>query len=84
MRYFLFAARMYRQLEAKPPTNRDVIETKVRDWQFRLHNALAQADNNNGIIGIIAGFHVQRLPDSVYWQGMIRWGILRRNIAREV
>lgn len=84
VRYFLFAAWMYRQLEAKPPTSRDVIEKEVRDWQFRLRNALAQADNNDGIIGKIAGFHVQRLPDSVYWQGMIRWGILRRSIAREV
>lgn len=84
VRYFLFAAWMYRQLEAKPITSRDAIEKEVRDWQFRLRNALTQADNNDGVIGKVAGRYVQRLPDSVYWQGMIRWGILRRSIAREV
>src|SRR5690606_28093607 len=30
-----------------------------------------------GVIGYQAGASVQRLPSSVYWQGLRRWGILR-------
>src|SRR3954452_19075813 len=75
-RYFLFVPWMYRELEWKRTPSR-VAADKARALQGRLRDALIKGGEEIGVIGFRAGLHVQRLPASVYWFGLRRWGILR-------
>ena len=50
---------------------------RARVLQGRLRDALIEGGEETGVIGYRAGLHVQRLPASVYWYGLRRWGILQ-------
>jgi hypothetical protein len=44
---------------------------------------LIKGAEETGVIGFRAGLHVQRLPASVYWFGLRRWGVLRYDGTEE-
>jgi hypothetical protein len=76
-RYFLFIPWLYRQLETeRVPSNR--VDRRARELQGRLVQSLKAGGegSNAGVIGIEAGENIQRLPSTIYWQGLRRWGIL--------
>jgi hypothetical protein len=53
------------------------VSDRARVLQGRLRDALIEGGEETGVIGYRAGLHVQRLPASVYWYGLRRWGISR-------
>ena len=75
-RYFLFIPWLYGLLEReRVPSSR--ADGHVRKLQWRLVQSLQAGGEgaSKGVIGIEAGEHLQRLPSTIYWQGLRRWGI---------
>lgn len=68
-RYFLFVPWMYQQMEAKRVPSA-VIGKKVRDFEIRLIDALAESEDSHGTIGITARETLQRVPSSIYWNAL--------------
>lgn len=75
-RYFFFVPWVYADLERRRVPAGE-FEHQLRRVQGKLRGALVDGGNETGVIGYRAGLHVQRLPSSVYWAGLRRWGILR-------
>lgn len=73
-RYFLFVPWMYKGLEEKKVPSLK-IERRARDEEIRLIYALLESTDTNGVIGKDAKKNLQRLPSSIYWQGLEAWGI---------
>jgi hypothetical protein len=72
-RYMLLVPWIYLELEGrKTPSSQ--ISTKARNWEVALINVL-DASGDKGVIGRVAHKHLQRLPSSVYWNGLRSWGI---------
>jgi len=76
VRYFLFLPWLYESLRAKDADEERFVR-RSRQLQNRLRRSLIDGGEALGVIGYQAGASVQRLPSSVYWQGLRRWGILR-------
>lgn len=74
-RYFLFVPWMYRILERQGVSSTNIGRV-ARDRELALIDALAQAGEIEGVIGIDARRRLQRLPSSIYWRGLLLWGIL--------
>ena len=75
-RYFLFVPWACQELEWKQTASR-LMADRARALQGRLRDALIKGGEETGVIGYRAGLNVQRLPASVYWYGLRRWGVLR-------
>jgi hypothetical protein len=73
-KYFLFIPWVYLILERKR-TPSAAVEVKGRKLEAELILALAQSEDKEGIIGKRRKENVQRLPSSIYWQGLATWGI---------
>ena len=76
VRYFFFLPWLYRSFRSRD-SREDRFANKRRSVQDKLRVSLGNGDETIGVIGSHAGASVQRLPSSVYWQGLRRWGILR-------
>lgn len=76
VRYFLFIPWLFRRLTA---TDREPqrFGQRLRQLQDQLRKSLMKGGEALGVIGFRAGRDVQRLPSSVYWQGLRRLGVLR-------
>lgn len=70
-KYFLFVPWMYMDLERNQVPSSKVAE-RARKFEIDLAKTLGDAD---GVIGKIAKDSLKRLPSSVYWQGLMAWGI---------
>jgi hypothetical protein len=68
-RYFFFVPWMYQQFESKrtPPAD---LARKVREFEIRLIDILADSPDPTGTIGIQARKSLQRFPSSIYWNGL--------------
>jgi hypothetical protein len=67
---------MYLALEERRvPANE--IRRKAEAEELRLVNILASSDAPEGTIGIRSRQRLKRLPSSVYWAGLLQWGIRR-------
>lgn len=73
-RYFLFIPWIYRILEAKRVTSQNVV-ARLRQAEVDLMRALEASGEKHGLIGRRRKENVLRLPSSVYWQGLLVWGI---------
>lgn len=73
-KYFLFIPWIYLTLERRRVSSND-IALRARRVETDLINSLALSDDSWGTIGRRARENVQRLPSSVYWQGLLTWGI---------
>lgn len=77
-RYFLFVPWLFRLL--KPADcEPERYAKRVRQLQDELRQSLVKGGQERGVIGYRAGGNVQRLPSSVYWQGLRRLGVMRFN-----
>ncbi len=76
VRYFLFLPWLFKKFRAKDTTE-ERFAKRSRLLQDRLRKSLIEGGEELGVIGYQAGAAVQRLPSSVYWNGLRRWGILR-------
>src|SRR5438876_719865 len=75
-RYFFFVPWMYRNFEEKGTAAAAVGKT-ARDFEIGLIDVLAKADDHAGTIGIEARHTLQRIPSSVYWNGLKTLGFFR-------
>jgi Family of unknown function (DUF6361) len=73
-RYFFFVSWMYQILEAEGVRSADIAR-KARQFEVKLINALAESDDIDGVIGIQKRASLQRLPSSIYWNGLKRLGV---------
>ena len=75
-RYFLFIPWMCRDFERRAVRS-SRIGIRFRSAEGRLIKHLSESDDVKGVIGGEAGAAVKRMPSSVYWAGLRRWGILQ-------
>ncbi|QDU96259.1 DUF6361 family protein [Lignipirellula cremea] len=73
-KYFLFAPWIYLTLENKR-TASSKVGLRARKLEIELARKLEESGETDGVIGRIAKEKLQRLPSSVYWQGLSQWGI---------
>jgi hypothetical protein len=78
VRYFLFVPWVFRLLKSAE-REPERFAQRIRHLQDQLRRSLMKDGESLGVIGYRAGGSVQRLPSSVYWQGLRRLGILRLN-----
>ena len=76
LRYVLFIPWIYQQIEKKRVNSAEV-EQVARSKEIDLIRPLERSDNNEGIIGIVARGALVRLPSTLYWSALTRWGIFR-------
>jgi len=72
--YFLFIPWMYLDLESRRVASSE-IAARARSIELRLIDVLASSSDGAGTIGVQARRLLQRLPSSIYWQGLHVWGI---------
>jgi len=73
-RYFLFVPWIYRKLEMKRVKSGD-LATRARNEETGLIRILKNRGEEQGLIGILAGDSLKRLPSNIYWNGLGVWGI---------
>jgi hypothetical protein len=68
-RYFFFVPWMYLGFEAARVSSTE-IERKSRAYEIGLIDRLADSSDPAGTIGILARSSLQRVPSSIYWNGL--------------
>lgn len=81
-RYFLFIPWLYRKLECRRVGYPDV-RRRARWAEVELIEALVDSGEELGVIGWLSRGRLQRLPSTVYWSGLRRWGILLFDRSQE-
>jgi hypothetical protein len=77
-RYFLLVPWVYQCIEHWASARRpklDEIREEARGRELQLLQHLVKAKDTEGVIGKEAGRRLQRLPSSIYWNGLAMWGI---------
>lgn len=80
-RYFVFIPWSYLSRQATGRIGSD-LKAQVDRSQRVLIETL-RSSHQTGVIGAIAGAKVRTLPSTIYWNGLITFGILRRDVAPE-
>jgi Family of unknown function (DUF6361) len=79
-RYFLFVPWLFREGERRGYAGRELVGW-VDGYERRLIEALRRGGEGgvgDGLIGRVAGVRLKILPSTIYWNGLQRFGILRR------
>ena len=74
-RYFLFVPWLCLELERKGVSS-DKAGRRLRSAEEALIGQLVDSADSDGVIGKEVGKAIKRMPSSIYWAGMKRWGIL--------
>lgn len=74
LRYALFVPWIYRSIE-RTRLSSARLSKAVRDRELALIQALSENPDTQGIIGIQARHTLARMPSTVYWAALSRWGI---------
>lgn len=74
VKYMLFIPWIYLRHEKKK-TPSEKFGRRIWEDEVALIRALLQSDDTLGVIGSTSGERLQRMPSSVYWYGLGRWGI---------
>lgn len=74
LRYMLFVPWIYKVLEEKQVSSAK-IEWRAREMEISLIDSLLEDGDPEGVIGRQARKDLKRLPSSVYWAGLKKWGI---------
>lgn len=75
-RYFLFVPWVYRRHENRGTSAAEIAQRTRRD-EVALIDALVEAGERDGVIGIDKRSELQRLPSSIYWAGLGVWRVRR-------
>jgi len=70
-RYFFFVPWMYRYLERERVRSSDIVR-RARQFEVRLIDVVLASGDSAGTIGRRARGDLQRLPSSIYWNGLRR------------
>ena len=81
LRYFLFVPWIYQRLEREGVSASDAPDAG-RELEYRLTEALLEAEDTDGVFGKEAGRRLKRLASEVYWGGLGAWGIRRFDGSR--
>ncbi|QEG27769.1 hypothetical protein GobsT_25330 [Gemmata obscuriglobus] len=73
-RYFFFVPWVYRDLEHRRVPS-DKARDRARKGEVATIFALLKSNDTSGLLGKQAKEALQRLPSSVYWQGLRVWGV---------
>ena len=76
LRYVLFIPWIYQQLEKSSYSVSDII-ARSRKAELDLIRPLQVSSDSDGTFGVRAGGSLARLPSSVYWTALVRWGIFQ-------
>ncbi|MFH1965248.1 MAG: DUF6361 family protein [Acidobacteriota bacterium] len=76
MRYMLFVPWVYNYLENMRVSSTD-FAARARRLELSLVEPLLKNSDDSGVFGKVAGGGLKRLPSSVYWNGLGRWGLRR-------
>ena len=76
LRYVLFVPWIYQRLESRRVNSADV-EQAARRAEVDLIRPLERSEDTDGIIGVVARDALVRLPGSLYWSALTRWGIFQ-------
>lgn len=80
-RYYLFVPWCFQLAASRRRPGCD-LAGRARDYELQLPERLLQADPlAEGIIGKRAGANLKIVPSTMYWNGLVQFGILRRAIA---
>jgi hypothetical protein len=75
-RYFFFVPWMYGRFEENGVRGTDLTRA-AREFELHLIDTLAASVDSTGTIGVVARRSLQRLPSSIYWNGLQVFGIRR-------
>ncbi len=75
VRYFLLVPWICRRLERLRVSSSEA-PRRLRRLEEQLIPALLASGDVDGVVGREAGKTVQRMPSSIFWAGLQRWGIL--------
>jgi hypothetical protein len=81
-RYFLFVPWSFQDAERRHRGQGGALD-QARRQELRLIDALLSSGDQEGVIGARARRHLQQVPSMIYWQGLGRWRIRRRDGTRE-
>jgi len=82
LRYMLFVPWIYRALEERRVSPARFADEAKRA-EISLIDPLLANDDDSGVFGRLAGGGLKRLPSSIYWAGLGRWGIRLLDISRD-
>ncbi len=74
VRYMLFVPWIYTMVEDMDASTERLMQ-EARNLEIGLIDALRSGGEEEGVIGRFARGQLQRLPSSVYWNGLRSWGI---------
>src|SRR5690606_36237769 len=78
LRYALFVPWIYQSLEANRQVQASNVSARARAAEIALIKPLIESGDPEGVIGRRARGNLQRLPSSVYWLALGRWGIFEQ------
>ncbi len=78
VKYMLFIPWIYLRHEKRKTSSSEMTQ-KIKNDEIALIKALLQSDDILGVIGGEAKESLRRMPSSVYWYGLGRWGIRQFN-----
>lgn len=81
-RYFLLVPWSY-QAAARPGRSGAQLREHAENIERILVETLRAMPGQSGVIGAQRGAKVKTLPSAIYWNGLLTWGILRRDVAPE-
>lgn len=81
-RYFLLVPWSY-QAAAKPGRSGALLREHAEQSERIVVETLRAMPDQHGVIGAQRGAKVKTLPSTIYWNGLLTWGVLRRDIAPE-
>ncbi|SDC03265.1 hypothetical protein GA0111570_11510 [Raineyella antarctica] len=79
-RYFLLVPWAYVK-ESRPGRSAAQVRVQVERSERDLVRTLNRGERQRGVIGARAGAGVKILPSSIYWNGLLTFGILRRDVG---
>ena len=79
LRYALFIAWIYKGLEGRSRIHAGNVSGYARAEELSLIGPLESSDDPAGTIGVVAKTTLKRLPSSVYWLALRRWGIFEQD-----
>lgn len=85
-RYFLYVPWIYLDGQRRGKSGQELVgwsAARERRLIEVLRRAGTVAGDIDGLIGRVAGERLKILPSSIYWNGLITFGILRRDVAAE-
>lgn len=81
LRYFFFVPWLYQEAEKNYLNDKESLKL-IDQLERNLITTLMQSDDLEGVFGKTSGRALKRLPSSVYWSGLEKWGIKKESCSQ--